>query len=604
MIRIAERFGLSRRVAATVLLFYLAGVAFESVALGMVMPIFQYIQSDGDLSALAAQWRAWQILIGMYDAGGVPVNLATLMATSFACLIVRQGLYYLRVTYTGRAREDLTRDICTQGFSRYLATTAAYQDVTPRGDVVNDLTTELQRAILGIFYSLNFFGLCLLTAVYLGILFALSWPMTLAALATIGLSFVLLRGQFQRSAATGRRVADANREMSGFLVERLGLARLVRLCGMEAAERERMAALAGRQRNHLVRLVTLMARINVFVEPFVVGIVLVLLYLGVEVLALDLGQMGLFILIVLRLLPVTKELANLRNTVLSYAGSVEALDRRLDEMASAAESKGGGHIFTGLSRRIRFEGVAFHYPGEGSRALDRLTLDIPAGRMTAFVGPSGSGKSTLLDLLPRFREPSAGRILFDDTPVDEFDLDSLRAGIAYAPQISQIFNMTVAEHIRYGRADASEAEIREAARLAVAADFIEALAQGFKTPLGEDGVRLSGGQRQRLDLARALVRRAPILVLDEPTSQLDAEAEAAFREALARIRRETGVTLIVVAHRLSTVMGADRIAVIQDGRLVAVGRHEELLARGGWYTEAFAKQRGPVVANHRRQGTA
>ena len=231
----------------------------------------------------------------------------------------------------------------------------------------------------------------------------------------------------------------------------------------------------------------------------------------------------------------------------------------------------------------------------GRLALDRLSLFIPAQRMTALVGPSGAGKSTLIDLLPRLRAVQSGKILFDGVPQDEFDSASLRRAISFAPQMPQIFNVTIAEHIRYGWPEASMDDVRAAARLAQAADFIEALPDGYQTMLGEGGGHFSGGQRQRIDLARAVVRRAPILILDEPTSNLDADAEAAFREALEKVRRETEITILIIGHRLSTVMSANQIAVLEAGRVTETGSHAELLAAGGWYARAFARQHGRVA---------
>jgi ATP-binding cassette, subfamily B, bacterial MsbA len=242
--------------------------------------------------------------------------------------------------------------------------------------------------------------------------------------------------------------------------------------------------------------------------------------------------------------------------------------------------------------------VSFHYTSKHSitseqvPALNNLSLFIPAHKMTALVGPSGAGKSTLIDLLPRLREPQLGAILFDGVPQSEFDCGSLRRAISFAPQSPQIFNVTIAEHIRYGWPQASMDDIRIAARLAQAADFIEALPEGYNTMLGEDGGHFSGGQRQRIDLARAVVRRAPILVLDEPTANLDADAEAMFREALEIVHRETDITIIIIGHRLSTVMAADRIAVLEAGAVTEIGSHAELIRRGGWYAHAFARQHG------------
>jgi ABC-type multidrug transport system fused ATPase/permease subunit len=228
-------------------------------------------------------------------------------------------------------------------------------------------------------------------------------------------------------------------------------------------------------------------------------------------------------------------------------------------------------------------------------AVDNFSLDVADGEFVCIVGPSGSGKSTFIDLLPRLRDADSGSILIDGRPIADFSVDSLRDAIAFVPQHAQLFNVRVADHIGYGRPGASDAEVREAARLAGAADFIERLPGGYDMLLGEGGERLSGGQRQRLDLARALIRRAPILVLDEPTSHLDADSEQQLRAALARIRDQGETTIVIIAHRLSTIVEADRIIVFEQGRVTDCGTHHELVRRGRWYASAFSQQHGDNV---------
>ena len=203
--------------------------------------------------------------------------------------------------------------------------------------------------------------------------------------------------------------------------------------------------------------------------------------------------------------------------------------------------------------------------------------------MTALVGPSGAGKSTIIDLLPRLREPTSGEIFFDGQNIDQLEITSLRNSIAYLSQTALVLNTTITDHIRYGNIKASDEEVREAAALAQAHDFIDALPEKYNTILGQRGIKLSGGQRQRLDLARVLLQKAPILILDEPTSNLDAESEMLFRRALMTIRKQHSTTIIIVAHRLSTILDADQIVVLLDGQVDATGTHDEVTESSDWY---------------------
>jgi subfamily B ATP-binding cassette protein MsbA len=238
---------------------------------------------------------------------------------------------------------------------------------------------------------------------------------------------------------------------------------------------------------------------------------------------------------------------------------------------------------------LRFEDVEFSY-NPAKPALHGVSLVVPAGRTVAMVGPSGGGKTTLLNLIPRFYDVGRGRVLVDGNDVRDVTLASLRQRIAIVSQEVSLFHDTVRANIAYGRADASDAEIRRAAALAGAAEFIDGLPQGYDTMVGERGTKLSGGQRQRIAIARALIKNAPILLLDEATSSLDNESERVVQAALATLME--GRTTLVVAHRLSTIADADLIYVIEDGRVIEHGRHAELIARGRTYARLYALQAG------------
>ena len=237
---------------------------------------------------------------------------------------------------------------------------------------------------------------------------------------------------------------------------------------------------------------------------------------------------------------------------------------------------------------IRFEGVGFQYPGTGKWALRKLDLFIPKGQSLALVGHNGAGKTTLISLLLRFINPESGRILIDGQDIHSVRLSTLRRQIGVVTQETILFSGSIADNIRYGCPEATDAEVEAAARVANAWDFISELPEGLQTDVGERGQRLSGGQLQRLALARAVLGNPPILVLDEATSAVDAQSEALIQQALARVME--GRTTFVIAHRISTVRRADRIVVVDEGRIVEQGNHRELLARKGSYDRLFAEQ--------------
>jgi ABC-type multidrug transport system fused ATPase/permease subunit len=300
-------------------------------------------------------------------------------------------------------------------------------------------------------------------------------------------------------------------------------------------------------------------------------------------------------------MPVAKDYLKLRQQYATGLASLEALHDRLREMADARENRSGSRPMPPAPQEIVFENVEFVYPTvaerSGTRALANIDLTIPARQLTALIGPSGAGKSTLIDMLPRMRQPTSGRILISGQPLNEIDIVFVRASIAFVPQAPRILGATPREHIRYGVPSASEREVEEAARLTGAHEFISRLHQGYDTELGEEGQLLSGGERQRLDLARALVRKASILVLDEPTSHLDATSEAHLQVALGSLRDSGRVTIIVIAHRLTTIVQADQIVVLREGHIEATGRHDDLLVKSSWYADAFARQMGGAEPN-------
>lgn len=299
---------------------------------------------------------------------------------------------------------------------------------------------------------------------------------------------------------------------------------------------------------------------------------------------LDAGVLGQFMLYAFFASNSVASLAEVWGDALRAAGAMERIGELFAERVQVRDPLRPSALSKPVRGALCFEHVVFHYPSRpDAPALHDFTLDIKPGERVALVGPSGAGKSTVFSLLLRFYDPQHGRIHLDGVDLQAVPLADLRGAIAVVPQETVIFGASAADNIRFGRHDAADGEIRSAAREAEADGFIRALFDGYGSGLGERGVRLSGGQRQRIAIARAILRGAPLLLLDEATSALDAQSEAAIQRALARL--EKGCTTLIIAHRLSTIQRADRIVVMDQGRIVAQGTHEDLLAEGGLYTE-------------------
>jgi subfamily B ATP-binding cassette protein MsbA len=429
-----------------------------------------------------------------------------------------------------------------------------------------------------------------LTVVFLvAVMFTHNWFLALLTFVVFPLALYPIVRIGKRMRKISRTTQVETGELTTLLDETFQGARHVKAYTMEAHETDR----AGTVVERIFGLALKSARVQAISRPLMetlggIALGLAILYGGIAVIAgtMTAGALMSFAAALLAAYKPMKNIANMNSTLQQGLAAAQRVFAILDMQPRIAD-RPGATALDAVRGDIRFEGVRFRYNADG-RALEGIDLDIPAGTTVALVGASGAGKSTVLNLIPRFYDVDRGRVTVDGHDVRDVTLDSLRAGIALVSQEISLFDDTVRSNIAYGRPGATEAEIRAAAENAGAHDFISSLPDGYDTQVGGHGAKLSGGQRQRIAIARAMIKNAPILLLDEATSALDTETERQVQAALARLKE--GRTTVVIAHRLSTVLDADRIFVLDAGRVVETGTHAELLARGGAYARLYALQ--------------
>jgi ATP-binding cassette subfamily B protein len=536
-----------------------------------------------------------RFLIDKGFAAGDPELLDRAVVVLGGVVLVLAMASYARFFLISWVGERVVADLRSALFDHVVGLSATFFESRRTGEVISRIGTDttLVQTVVGSSVSIALRN-ALMFAGGLVMLLVTSPKlagMVLLVIPLVVVPIVLLGRRVRRlSRSSQDRVAD----VGAYVEETLSGIRVVQAFGHEALDKARFAERVEDAFATAVLRVRNRAALTAVVIAFVFGAVTIVLWIGGrDVLSgrITPGELSAFVFYAIVVAGSTGALSEVLGDLQRAAGAMDRLIGLLSTQAEIAAPTNPVALPVPAEGRIAFEAVTFHYPSRPDQAaLEALTFTVEPGETVALVGPSGAGKTTVFQLLLRFYDPSAGVVRLDGVPLLDADPAEVRARIGLVPQDAVIFSADVSENIRYGRPDASDAEVRAAADAAHAIEFIEKLPEGFASHLGEKGVRLSGGQRQRLAIARAILRDPAVLLLDEATSALDAESERAVQNALERIM--AGRTTLVIAHRLSTVLSADRIIVLQDGRAVASGSHVELLAKNPLYARLAALQFG------------
>ncbi|MES3629938.1 MAG: ABC transporter ATP-binding protein [Longimonas sp.] len=563
-------------IALTCVAAMLASI-FEGISIGLLIPFLQTLDNP-ETAGIGIAWVD-TYLLGATD--NVVQQLYLICGFILLATLLRSAFGYAAAVLATMSRVRIVEDLRMRIVDQLQSVSLSFFSRHRSGDLLNSLMNEIARSAttLGALFTLINEGTMLL--VYLGLMFWISWEMSLIVLIFFSVLSYSLTFLIRRVRRHGEKITDTSATFTGALSEFIQGIRTVVAFNRQQDERDHLERAT---RNFADAVVTTAMR-RALIKPLTQGVVsmglIALIVVAVQFFvlegALDLAFLLAFLFALLRMMPTVLNLNGIRGEWAESRAGLANIAQLLRTEDKPYLSDGSRQA-PALQEEIRLEHVDFKYH-TGPMVLKDISLTIKRGATTAFVGGSGAGKSTLADLIPRFHDPTEGRVLYDGVDLREFSVKSLRDRIAIVSQNTFIFNDSVRANIAYGRPDATMEEIVTAAEQANALPFIEEMAEGFETSLGDQGIRLSGGQRQRLAIARALLKDPEILILDEATSALDSVSEQAVQQSLQRLMK--GRTVIAIAHRLSTIEHADWVVVLEEGRIAEQGPYHELIAQEG-----------------------
>ena len=516
------------------------------------------------------------------------LELAAIAVVAIA--IVDAAFSYVEKYATTNAGQWILHDLRRMLYHHVQHLSLSFHTQKRTGDLISRMTSDVEA--IETFIVSDLLGLvvdCLTLAGMAAVMFYLNWRFTLIALSVTPLLFAVTYVYTRQSKKASRDVRRKEGEIVSLLQEVLSAMGVVKAFAREDYEEGRLERESAESLQLALRARSLKAKLSPLVGIIVaLGTALMLWYGGGLVLkgTLSAGSLIVFIWYLGKMYKPMQDFARMTDAFTKASVGYERI-REILETRPTVHDLPNARRAPPLHGQIEFDHVAFSYTAD-RRVLTDITLNAKAGRMTALVGPTGAGKTTIAGLIGRFYDPDTGKVMIDGIDLREFEQASLLDQISFVPQESILFHAPIRENIAYGKPGATLDEIRRAAELANAHEFISRLPQGYDTMIGERGVTLSGGQRQRIAIARAVIRNTPILIMDEPSSGLDAASEELVFDALDRLME--GKTAIVIAHRFSTIRRANTIFVIEDGRVAESGTHEQLLPSGGLYTKLYDLQ--------------
>jgi len=590
-------YGVSNSIIILLFIVSMISVVAEIVSIGMFIPLFELINQYGTEGLEVSNSDIIKYIHKLVIFFGLELTIEVLLILSFMLFLFSKILLYIvnyiQIYYSGIIRKDMRDRL----LNNYLQAEASYYDNVGIGNFTNSSSVELPAAVGGTMLPIKFIITIMSAIGSVTLLFIMSPQLTIISMCVIGIGILLPARWVKATTSAGRKNSQYSSITNSFLLDRLKSPRLVRLSNTSDVEMKNYSILTEKHRKINLAIQLLKMRINLVLEPIIIGISLSMFYYGMVFLEMPISTILLFMIVMVKIVPIITNILTQKQSINRSIGPIQAVEKLLDDIDISISNRKKNMSNSNLINEIHaiesldLKHISFSYKcpidSVGENALYSINHTFSKSTLTAIVGPSGSGKTTFIDIISGYRQPTSGSMFINGINANKYNYEMLMSLISYVPQFPQIFDSTtVYEHIAYGKNNATKEEVINASKLSGAYNFIKELPQGFDTVLVGISSSLSGGQRQRLDLSRALLRDTPLLIMDEPTGSLDLISEKELMLKINKIREITGKIVIIITHRVHAIMDADQIIVLEDGEISGIGTNAELLVNNSWYKKA------------------